>query len=72
MGLIFFWIVDGVGFKVWGEELPQLARRVRQIEGIRNYVGELGTIFIYLKFQTIMMLDYLWVSNLTLWVCVMR
>jgi hypothetical protein len=38
-----------VGFKVWGEELPQLAKKVRQIEGIHNYVGELGILCIYLK-----------------------
>ncbi|XP_062173130.1 RINT1-like protein MAG2L isoform X1 [Alnus glutinosa] len=28
----------GVGSKVWAEELPQLAKKVRQIEGIHNYV----------------------------------
>lgn len=31
----------GIGSKVWREELPWLAKKVRQIEGIRNYVGEL-------------------------------
>lgn len=42
--LYYINLLDGIGLKMFGEELPQLAKQVRQIEDIRYYVGELWNI----------------------------
>ena len=47
--IFFYGIVDGFGSKILGEELPLalLAKQVRQIESIRNYIGGLQTNFYF-------------------------
>ena len=49
----FYGIVDGFGSKILGEELPLalLAKQVRQIESIRNYIGGLQTNFYFYFFS---------------------
>ena len=55
--IFFYGIVDGFGSKILGEELPLalLAKQVRQIESIRNYIGGLQT-NLYFHFFSILML----------------
>ena len=52
----FYGIVDGFGSKILGEELPLalLAKQVRQIESIRNYIGGLQTNFYFYFFSILM------------------